>query len=52
MFNLGCRGPMTRADCALRKWNDRVNWPVEDNTPCIGCVNKGFPDEMEPFINL
>ena len=52
MFKLGCRGPMTRADCALRKWNDRVNWPVEDNTPCIGCVNKGFPDEMEPFINL
>jgi hydrogenase small subunit len=52
MFHLGCRGPMTRADCALRKWNDRVNWPVEDNTPCIGCVNKGFPDEMEPFINL
>lgn len=52
MFQLGCRGPITRADCALRKWNDRVNWPVEDNTPCIGCVNKGFPDEMEPFINL
>jgi len=52
MFNLGCRGPMTRADCPIRKWNDRVNWPVEDNTPCIGCVNKGFPDEMKPFINL
>lgn len=52
MFKLGCRGPITRADCAIRKWNDRVNWPVEDNTPCIGCVNKGFPDEMEPFINL
>jgi hydrogenase small subunit len=52
MFKLGCRGPITRADCALGKWNDRVNWPVEDNTPCIGCVNSGFPDEMEPFINL
>lgn len=46
MLNLGCRGPVTKADCAVRKWNDRVNWPVEDNTPCIGCVNKGFPDEM------
>lgn len=52
MFNLGCRGPMTRANCAIRKWNDGVNWPVEDNTPCIGCVNKGFPDVMEPFVKL
>ena len=52
MLNLGCRGPMTKADCAVRKWNDRVNWPVEDNTPCIGCVNKGFPDEVESFIKL
>lgn len=52
MLKLGCRGPITNADCALRKWNERVNWPVEDNTPCIGCVNKGFPDDMEPFINL
>ncbi|MBD7910831.1 hydrogenase small subunit [Clostridium cibarium] len=51
MFNLGCRGPITRADCAIGKWNDRVNWPVEDNTPCIGCVNSGFPDGMEPFFN-
>lgn len=51
MYQLGCRGPMTRADCALGKWNDRINWPVEDNTPCIGCVNKGFPDQMEPFIS-
>jgi hydrogenase small subunit len=52
MFQLGCRGPITRSDCPLRKWNDRVNWPVEDNTPCIGCVNSGFPDSMEPFINF
>ncbi|MHC1684393.1 MAG: hydrogenase small subunit [Clostridiaceae bacterium] len=52
MYKLGCRGPITRADCAIRKWNGRINWPVEDNTPCIGCVNKGFPDQMEPFINL
>lgn len=52
LFNLGCKGPVTRSDCPLRKWNDGTNWPVEDNTPCIGCVNKGFPDDMEPFINL
>lgn len=52
MFKLGCRGPVTKTDCPTRKWNDYVNWPIGDNTPCIGCAQKGFPDDMEPFINL
>lgn len=51
MFKLGCRGPVTRVDCPIRKWNDRVNWPIGDNTPCIGCAMFGFPDKMEPFIS-
>lgn len=50
MFKLGCRGPVTRIDCPIRKWNDYVSWPVEDDTPCIGCAQFGFPDQMEPFI--
>lgn len=52
MFKLGCRGPVTRTDCPTRQWNERVNWPIGDNTPCIGCAQKGFPDGMEPFINV
>ncbi len=51
MFKLGCRGPVTRVDCPIRKWNDRVNWPIGDNSPCIGCAMFGFPDKMEPFIS-
>lgn len=50
MFKLGCRGPVTRTDCPTRKWNGRVNWPIGDNTPCIGCANFAFPDGMEPFV--
>lgn len=52
MFKLGCRGPVTRTDCPRRKWNSYVNWPVGDNTPCIGCAQPFFPDGMEPFIRL
>lgn len=52
MFKLGCRGPVTRTDCPTRRWNDRVNWPVGDNTPCIGCAQVGFPDLMEPFVRM
>lgn len=50
MFKLGCRGPITRTDCPIRKWNGDVNWPVENNTPCIGCAQERFPDGMEPFV--
>ncbi len=50
MFKLGCRGPITRTDCPVRQWNGYVNWPIEDNTPCIGCAHERFPDGMEPFV--
>lgn len=50
MFKLGCRGPITKTDCPIRKWNDHTNWPIGDNTPCIGCARQGFPDGMEPFV--
>lgn len=52
MFKLGCRGPVTRTDCPVRQWNGYVNWPVEDNTPCIGCASERFPDGMEPFVRF
>jgi hydrogenase small subunit len=50
MFKLGCRGPVTRTDCPVRRWNEHTNWPIGDDTPCIGCAQFGFPDQMEPFI--
>lgn len=51
MFKLGCRGPVTPIDCPIRQWNGYESWPIEDNTPCIGCAQFGFPDAMEPFIS-
>ncbi len=50
MFKLGCRGPVTKTDCPTRQWNGYVNWPIKDNTPCIGCAQERFPDGMEPFV--
>jgi hydrogenase small subunit len=50
MFKLGCRGPVTKTDCPRRKWNGYVNWPIGDNTNCIGCAQAFFPDGMEPFV--
>jgi len=45
--DLGCRGPLTYADCPSRKWNNGengpVNWCVDANAPCLGCVEPDFP---------
>jgi len=51
LFRVGCKGPVTYADCPIRAWNDGINWPVGCNSPCIGCTEPGFPDQMEPFTS-
>jgi len=49
MFSQGCVGPRTGADCPYRQWICE-SWPVEANTPCIGCTNPDFPDGSTPFF--
>lgn len=50
MIKIGCKGPVTKTDCPRRKWNGYVNWPIGDNTTCIGCAKSTFPDGNEPFV--
>ena len=49
LYELGCKGPVTYADCPLRHWNHGVNWCIGAGSPCIGCVEPGFPDMVSPF---
>ncbi len=50
MYFLGCKGPVTHADCPERRWlGQGSGWPVGVNTPCIGCTAPEFPDGMAPF---
>jgi hydrogenase small subunit len=56
LYELGCRGPETHADCPIRKWNSSkaktygVNWCVGGGSPCKGCTEPNFPDAMPPFF--
>ncbi|AEG60614.1 hydrogenase small subunit [Desulforamulus ruminis] len=51
MYKLGCKGPVTYADCPRRQWSgDPISWPVKANTPCIGCTSPEFPDDDMPFF--
>lgn len=47
-YDIGCKGPDTMADCYKRKWNNGINWCVE-NAVCIGCTEPDFPDGKSPF---
>ena len=52
LFELGCKGPVTYADCPIRLWNGGTNWCVGSGGPCAGCANPGFPDDVAPFRSL
>jgi hydrogenase small subunit len=49
LYELGCKGPVTHADCPTRLWNNGVNWCVGSGAPCIGCVEPTFPDVVAPI---
>ena len=49
LYELGCKGPVTHADCATRLWNHGVNWCVASGALCIGCACEGFPDLVSPI---
>ena len=41
-YEVGCRGPMTRATCNRILWN-RTSSKTRANHPCLGCTEPGFP---------
>jgi len=49
LYKLGCKGHYTSADCALRQWNNGLNWCVKAGSPCQGCVEPEFPDGTSPI---
>ena len=49
LYELGCKGPITYADCPLRRWNNGTNWVIGAGAPCNGCTQPEFPDLVSPF---
>lgn len=49
LYELGCKGPITYADCPLRRWNSGTNWVIGAGAPCNGCTQPEFPYPMAPF---
>ncbi len=49
LHKVGCKGPITYADCPLREWNGHVNWCVKAGGPCQGCTQPEFIDQATPL---
>jgi hydrogenase small subunit len=49
LYELGCRGPITSADCPERMFNSALNWCIKAGSPCMGCVEPEFPDVVSPL---
>ena len=48
-FNLGCKGPVTRAVCNTELWNGRSS-KTRVGVPCFGCTDPSFPVDQNLFI--
>lgn len=44
LFELGCKGPYTYADCPSRQFNGGINWCIKAGSPCHGCAESLFPN--------
>jgi hydrogenase small subunit len=44
LYPVGCKGPQTKNNCPIVRWNRRVSWCVEAGAPCIGCAQAN-PDK-------
>jgi NiFe hydrogenase small subunit HydA len=40
---LGCQGPVTRANCPIQLWNGGTNWCIDANARCLRCTEPSFP---------
>ena len=49
LYELGCKGSITYADCPKRQWNGRTNWTIGSGAPCNGCTSPEYPDFVGDF---
>jgi hydrogenase small subunit len=49
LYELGCKGPVSFADCPTRMFNSGTNWCVGAGSPCHGCTEPDFPDRLSPL---
>jgi len=49
LFQKGCKGPMVNIDCAIRRWNDGMNFCLDCGGVCQACGDPAFYDKVTPL---
>jgi len=49
LYQKGCKGPDTYADCPVRRWNDGLNFCIDCGAGCMGCSEPEFYAGMSPL---
>ncbi len=49
LLKMGCKGPVTYADCNRILFNDGVNTCIRSGAPCAGCVQPQFYETLAPL---
>ncbi|AEH44174.1 hydrogenase (NiFe) small subunit HydA [Thermodesulfatator indicus DSM 15286] len=49
LYKVGCKGPVTYANCPVIRFCDAGVWPVSAGHGCIGCTEPDCWDTMIPF---
>jgi hydrogenase small subunit len=49
MFEKGCKGPVTFADCAIRRWNNGINFCIDCGGVCQACSEPIFYEQVTPL---
>lgn len=52
LYAMGCRGPQTKANCGIVRYNNRRSWCVEAGAPCIGCCEAAPMDPGHNWVEV
>ncbi len=52
LYPLGCRGPQTKSNCGVVRWNHRRSWCVESGAPCIGCCEANPCNPSQNWVQV
>jgi hydrogenase small subunit len=40
LYKLGCKGPVTHANCSIQRFGEVEAWPIGLGHPCVGCTEQ------------
>lgn len=52
LYPMGCRGPQTKSNCSIIRWNNRRSWCVASGAPCIGCCTAQWNDPGHNWVEV